>query len=345
MWHRRNTSNSRNVDSPQIRRRRLEQVGSDLVCCIITPIQIDFDNTELEPEVVYDCYLLGDAEGSPYTIEIPEDFESANQNELLSGTSTICIEGGVTAVRSIDGNFINITDDSVLNFVEGGSERDDSLETGLNATREVLIVRVIGDAGGELPEGSTKDQLATALFGNGDQSSNSVFGQFYRCSFGKLNFTAATGYPQISNGVLDIQISDSLARKNVYAIRSMFRAEAAKALNVSSLAGMFRHIIFCVPSGTNAGGRGWSAFAQIGGPDSYYNAEFQRCTTVATLSHELGHNLGLHHSGEDDDQYDDTTGIVRGELCARSTGLLCHLSYFFCLFFCFRHYRWGVSSK
>lgn len=296
---------------PQIR-RRLEQVESEDICCDLTPVEVDFDDPLLGPALFFDCFLHEADDDVPYAIDLPEDFVTSNTEDLLSGFAVICSRGGATPVRSIiDGDFINVTDSTTFYFLESTKNETEPLKS----PRSVLIVRVIGDAGDEPPQNSRQDQLAEAVFGTGEPGSDSAFDQYDRCSFGKLQFIPAEGHPQISNGVMDVQIDASLEGRDIYRIRTMFQVAAATALNVSSLGEEFDHVIFCVPDGTVVPRRGkdWGAFARIGNIDSYYNSRHQRCTTVGTLAHELGHNLGMHHSGTSGQPYGDRTGTVRRE--------------------------------
>jgi len=64
-------------------------------------------------------------------------------------------------------------------------------------------------------------------------------------------------------------------------------------------------VMICVPPGT-AGD--WVAYAYSNHWLSVYNDEW--CTYPSVQMHEIGHNLGLAHSKEDDDRYGDQTGIM-----------------------------------
>jgi len=62
-------------------------------------------------------------------------------------------------------------------------------------------------------------------------------------------------------------------------------------------------VIFCQPLQGN-----WYAYAYINHYMSFFNGE--ECIYVSGQLHEIGHNLGLAHSGEGDDKYADETGLM-----------------------------------
>ena len=53
--------------------------------------------------------------------------------------------------------------------------------------------------------------------------------------------------------------------------------------------------------------------------DSYYNDHW--CQSVSAQMHEVGHNLGLSHSGvNDEDLYGDETGMMVSLLVCQCSG-------------------------
>lgn len=188
------------------------------------------------------------------------------------------------------------------------------LTLGLDSPRTVLIVRVLGDSGAEQPAES-RNLLAGAVFGLGSEAfPNSMRAQYNRCSFGKLDLRPATGFSQISNGVMDVRLGYSLQGRLIYSIRTDVRAEAANLLGVGTLDETFDHVMFCVAPGTNAGttggtSRSWTAFATRPGSESYIASG--TCDKLSELMHQIAHNLDLIHSADQDGENGDTSGSVR----------------------------------
>lgn len=306
--------------------RQPDESDDDCLSCLITPLQVEFDDPGDSDETFFECSLLDDEHDDElvdirYSIELPEDFLSRHEGDLMTGHAVVCISGGeaVRAIDRTDRDFIRIPENADVSLTE---EHEDDLYfeylPGLQARRRtVLVVRVIGDNGAEQPVES-RNRLAGAVFGIGPLPySNSMRAQYSRCSFGRLEFVPASGHRLISNGVMDMTLDFSLQGVDILGSRQFFREEAATLLGVSSLSSQFDHVMFCVAAGTGivtpAETRGWSAFATISRYDTYFNSEFERCHTLSALMHELGHNLGLHHSGRDGNQYDDRTGVVRAQ--------------------------------
>lgn len=52
----------------------------------------------------------------------------------------------------------------------------------------------------------------------------------------------------------------------------------------------------------------WLAYTYVGGRRSVFND--QNCGQLSKLVHEIGHNMGLGHSGEGDSAYGDQSGIM-----------------------------------
>lgn len=253
--------------------------------------------------------------GIPFEIKLPDEFVSAHFNELHSGTSHICIPGG-EAIRSFNGtsrDVIIFPEDSHITVTLGGSIDPDEelgLGLGLGSPKRVLVIRVLGDSGAEEPT-ETQDILAGAVFGIGNQPfTNSMKAQLERCSFGHMEIVPASGYPQISNGVVEVSLSESMKGQNMNSLRSGLLQRATQdAIGVDSLESVADHLMFCMASGTHLQGREWSAFATVRGSVTFFQSG--RCDKLSALVHEFAHNLGLIHSSELNSQYGDTTGAVR----------------------------------
>jgi hypothetical protein len=207
-------------------------------------------------------------------------------------------------------NSIYIPDVSTITVVEGFRSRHRRRLDAITGQHETLVVRVtINDIG----PNPLSDALAGSVFGlGGNVPDQTMTGQYNACSFGKLQFYPASG-TNIWNGVVDISISgDEL--KILSLISQGTLSDAVKAIIPSGVSP--EHIMYVLPYGTqfpkNAAGTefttNWVAFAYVGGYTSYYNDKWG--DYLSSQMHEVGHNLGFHHSSEGSVQYGDKTGLM-----------------------------------
>lgn len=79
--------------------------------------------------------------------------------------------------------------------------------------------------------------------------------------------------------------------------------KAATALK-GNLSNQFDHVMLCMPPGTGA----WIAYAYVNSWLSVFNDDW--CQQLSTQVHEIGHNMGLPHSGRDGSSYADKSGMM-----------------------------------
>jgi len=169
----------------------------------------------------------------------------------------------------------------------------------MEGEKKILIVR------GEFPDASTA--LSTSLL------SDSILGtygdpvnlasQYSDCSYEKLRFIKVpdgTTFNEIASeeGAITVTGSETVSGTDNSVIR-----EAMKSLMGGSQ-GAADYVMLCLPPGTNGG---WIAYAYVNWWLSVYNNNW--CSYVSGQMHEIGHNLGLAHSGEGD-TYDDQSGMM-----------------------------------
>jgi len=133
--------------------------------------------------------------------------------------------------------------------------------------------------------------------------------QYKACSYGQLRCegaskTTSTG-TTVTDGVYTINISQTISGEGDGKVRKAVVAEAKAVLG--SLGSQFDHVMLCLPPGTKTNG-GWIGYAYLNHYLSVYNDKW--CNYVSLQMHEIGHNMNLKHSGQDDDEYGDETGAM-----------------------------------
>jgi hypothetical protein len=200
-----------------------------------------------------------------------------------------------------DEPFVSIPDNSTITVVESFESRQRRLS--ITGNHETLVVRVTID--GNDPDPSTTD-LAGSVFGLGDNpAEQTMAGQYSACSFGQLQFYPAVGN-NILNGVMNIEISKGGGTLSILSLLSDLEVAVEDKMpsNIDP-----DHIMYVIPHGTEfQGGTAWVAFAYVGGYSSFYNNMWG--DYLSSQMHEVGHNLGFHHSSEGFVQYGDTTGLM-----------------------------------
>ena len=286
--------------------------------CLIQAVPIDFETPQSSGGFRFECLQKGNGEDAdifaeiPFQINLPQDFVEEHITHLQSGLSTLCVPGGrpIRFPNSTLPGQVVIPEGADIELIRGGQAPGEGGGRGFG-NRTVLVVRVSGTS--ESPV-ETLEEMRGAVFGLGRQAlANSMKAQYGRCSFSKINFVPALGFDQFENGALNIQLNYRLQGKEALGVMDDALEAATEVLGVGSLGGSFEHVIFCIARGTfySEGGFEWTAFALLNSWRSVFNSG--QCNSLSYLMHEIGHNLGLVHSGDDvflADSYDDTTGMV-----------------------------------
>lgn len=172
-----------------------------------------------------------------------------------------------------------------------------NLASSLPSTLKTLVVRVIDKSGAQMAADST--QLKDDIF----EDDVSLKSQYAACSKDQFIIEPASEYGD--GGIVDVQIDIDVEQGNE---NILVKAGVAKAEEMfggtNGLGQTFDLVMFCLPPNTGK----WVAYAYINSWRSYYNDFW--CQSVSSQMHEIGHNIGLGHSGQGDDEYGDKSGMM-----------------------------------
>lgn len=242
-------------------------------------------------------------------------FKASYGNDLVSGESIIQIDGApikdgvLTVPDKAEISIISMKDPVFIGNMIGAT----------STTKKVLVIRA------DTPNESTTsdiDQLSDDMFGTGNDPIN-LKSQFKACSYDALQFEpviANFNGHDIAAGVGEVSLSTSTNGQDRYdAMNAMINAANAKygSLSTKISNGELDYVMLCVPPNT-AGS--WVAYAYINSYISVYNNQW--CSMVSAQMHEIGHNLGLAHSGETS-SYDDQSGLMGYSYSSDDSPIMC----------------------
>lgn len=134
-----------------------------------------------------------------------------------------------------------------------GNRRSLAANTVVTGNKSVLVVRVRSSV-----DGAETTASEAALYQSVFADAANLKSQTLACSHGKLNFTPATGYSAINNGVITVVLNATVTGREVDPVEDEVIAAAKVQLGVSSLWPTFNHVMICMPPGTKAGdSTGW----------------------------------------------------------------------------------------
>ena len=173
--------------------------------------------------------------------------------------------------------------------------------------KTVLVVRVI--AANDVTITASENELVQYVF----EDSLNFAKQYTACSYGQLNFKKTndrnlTGTndgdeTSISDGVTTVRVPDATIEDSS-ALETQVRAALNQNFGVTSPKYLADHVMLCMPRASPR----TTAYAYINHWLSVYDDTW--CHSVSGQMHEIGHNLGLAHSGEGNSEYADTSGMV-----------------------------------
>lgn len=199
--------------------------------------------------------------------------------------------------------------DSEGRSLGGNAPEGDEKGPSTIGTLRTLVIRLTD--GDNVPVTASIDKLKDDVF----DDISSLKTQTEACSYGKLKIVPFEGNTPsnkyISNGIVDVKMDYRMTSDE------QDRDQAALAAAKDQLGDldddMFDLILICFPPG----GGNWIASANANSKFSFYNDKW--CSPVSSQMHEVGHNLGLGHSGQSGGTnsaaaYGDTTGIMGSSL-------------------------------
>lgn len=168
--------------------------------------------------------------------------------------------------------------------------------------RKTLVIRIVGDG---IAPSTSLTQVRDEVFG----SENTLKSQIESCSHGQLIIEPFSGETtgsfkhKIVGGVVEIGIQTNPYGKNDKRMEN--DALYAASYVFGNLEAQFDLILFVMPPGIFPE---FAAYAYVRTPFSFYSNSHIENTMV--LMHEIGHNLGLEHSGQGGEQYGDASGYM-----------------------------------
>mmetsp|Transcript_8240 Transcript_8240/g.15079 ORF Transcript_8240/g.15079 Transcript_8240/m.15079 type:complete len:1302 (-) Transcript_8240:105-4010(-) len=194
---------------------------------------------------------------------------------------------------------------------DGKTERRDGQEErrhrslALNGDRTLIVIRVSSPDGNVTASSS---QLSDEVFGTHGGNLVNTAERMSSCSYGKFTLDKPpndnVAMPALVDGVVDVFINDNIGGRSSGDVFNMAKPLAAAALGVPL--GTFSHRLYVLPGHVSFGGA--AAWAYLPGSDSVFLNGYASSTFVQM--HELGHNIGLMHSGESGAGYGDITGYM-----------------------------------
>ena len=164
--------------------------------------------------------------------------------------------------------------------------------------KSVLVVRVVLADGAPT---SSVAQLSDSVFGTDGDTIN-LKSQYAACSQDQLNFNPTTG-TGIVDGVIEVTLPNTVSEGDA-AVRNAVTTALNAQFGVTSPTAIADHVMYCLPTGTMP----YLAYAYINHWLSVYSDQW--CDRPSAQMHEVGHNLGLAHSGEGTNEYADNSGMM-----------------------------------
>jgi hypothetical protein len=224
-------------------------------------------------------------------LQLPIEIEQAHKIEL--GEGSLFVE--ISNARLIRGEIL-LTPSSQFSSMKVSESSRHLEQRQLLSSGEMTIafVRII-TSDGKSPSATSTDIEALMT-----EDQVNMHTQFNKCSYGKLRFKKANRF--VTDVTLDKAASSFFTGTDIADAAQEKLLQLYGDLNQAS--DLADRVIFCAPPGTGK----WVASAGKNHWRAQFNDGF--CTSLSALMHEIGHTIGLPHTGENGDIYGDCTGYM-----------------------------------
>lgn len=110
--------------------------------------------------------------------------------------------------------------------------------------RSVLVVRIEAN---DAASTYTESQLATEIFGVGNEDSFNLSSGFDRCSYGQLKLEPTT---LVQDGIYTMHLDQDIIGEKNTDVRNVALEQLRTEMDTSDLNNKFHHVAFCFPPGT-----------------------------------------------------------------------------------------------
>jgi hypothetical protein len=272
--------------------------------CTLFRKYVEYGPTEDHPKGYHEeswiCELSKDDANSLNVqfLDVVESSAVAAISNATSGESTLTIDKAI-----VEKSRMYVPDDAYVEVrnISGEKTRNTKKGPETTGTLKVLVVRLI-DRNKVAPD-ARFGQMYQDFFCDTGVCLKTQIGA---CSHDKLKIEPFSGITpsnrNVKNGIVNVKMDIDITDEDASLTQAAHSA-ANKQLG-DLIDPMFDLIIFCFPPGRYD----FRAFAYANHKYTFYNNKW--CGAVAAQMHEIGHNLGLGHSGGLLDPYGDGTGLM-----------------------------------
>lgn len=241
---------------------------------------------------------------------VPFSEKKFKKNEKIPGEKGKRFESGVTTLHgdvTIKNGKLFIKGNPSFGRRNNNANKNRGRHLSSTGDKNVLVLRVQALDGAT---SSSEDELTDNIFGTFGDVFNLKTG-YIGCSYDQLKFLPTADH---SNGVYTVQVSQNLASSTMSQVENAVIAAATTALG--DLESQYDYVMICTPPVSSG-----LAYAYINWYLSVYNDNW--CNSPSAQMHELGHNLGLAHSGEGTAAYADQSGMMGYSYSADEGPVMC----------------------
>jgi len=260
------------------------------------------------------CFLSDD---TAYDVVVDDSF--VQENFINGSNKSGEVEFDIPKSATIDNNTgtITIPDKSgIILRKKKGSEKASPDKN--SQIKSVLAVRVVTT---DATTSYSVEFLSDSVFGQAGDPVN-LSTQTNACSHGALSYrfadarSSVDNRPSIVDGATTVSVNVASSAGDG-AVRQAVMNELLSQFGVGGDL-LADYVMYCMPAGVIP----YIAYAYIGWYLSVYSNEW--CTYPSSQMHEIGHNLGLSHSGEVSDEYGNRSCMMGYSYGSDDTPKMCY---------------------